>query len=138
MKYLLALILLPFFSCDKEKIQQQVETNALISFLAGKDWKVTTFKRGSTDVTADFAGYKFQFKSDLKVNAVLISNGSIENTGTWNANVGAQTITSTFTNANATITLLNGTWVISKTTMTSVEASQAVGAELRTLRLDQL
>lgn len=137
MKYLILLVMISFFGCDKEEIKQQVQTNLLIDFLAGKDWKVTTYKKGSTDMSADFANYKFQFKSDLKVDAKLISNGTVEKTGDWNASVVAQTITSTFANATATLMLLNGTWNITKTTMTSVEASQTVTGELRLLRLDQ-
>jgi len=98
-------------------------------------WTVTSYIKGGTDVTTDFAPYKFQFKTNFTVDA--INSGTLEKTGTWNADANAQTITSAFANATNPLTLLNGTWNITNTTWTSVQANQTVGAELRTLRLDK-
>lgn len=134
MKEMFWLFLLPvLFSCKKQ-IQQQ-EENLVIQAMVNGQWKVTSFIKGGTDITDDFSSYKFQFKTNNTVDALI--NGSIENSGTWNADANGQTITSNFTNAGTTLLLLNGTWKITNSTWTSVQATQTIGAEVRTLRLDK-
>ncbi|MGE5519158.1 MAG: hypothetical protein ACM3VS_04450 [Candidatus Dadabacteria bacterium] len=122
-------------SCAKDPITQAKENFVLNAMTNGK-WKVSSFVRGSTDVTTGFAPYSFQFKTDLTVDA--INNGTVEKTGSWSANSTDLTITSTFTGANATLTQLNGTWKITDNSLTYVKATQTVGGEVWTLRLDKL
>ena len=98
-------------------------------------WVVTNFTKGSNDVTADFSPYKFQFQSNRTVDA--IKNMLIEKSGTWDANADKRTITSNFTNANQTLSLLNGTWTITNTTLTSVDANQTVNGEVWILKLNK-
>jgi hypothetical protein len=133
-KLLIIVFLVVVLGCSKEK-QEQVQQNLIVQAMVNGQWKVTSFKRDATDITADFAPYKFQFKENLTVEA--INNGSVEKTGTWNADPTALTITSNFSNAVNPLALLNGTWMIKNTTWTSVEATQSVSAEIRTLRLDK-
>ena len=99
------------------------------------EWKVTSYMKGGTDVTSDFAAYKFRFKDDFTVDAV--NNLTVEKTGKWNADATARTITSEFTNATNPLILLNGIWNISNNSWTWVEAYQNTGTETRTLRLDK-
>lgn len=133
--YLIAL-LAGLFSCDKDNIVEQRQENLVIQAMTNGQWKVSSFIKGGSDVTADFSNYKFQFKNNFTVDA--INNGSIEKTGTWAADANAQTITSGFTNAGHPVILLNGTFNIESTTWTSVNANQTINGELRTLRLDKL
>lgn len=136
MKRLYPIVLLIFFAgCIKEK-KQQVQENLVVQAIVNGQWKVTNFNKGGSDVTGNFASYNFQFKTNNTVDA--INSGSVEKTGTWNADPTAQTITSDFANAADPLALLNGTWLITNTTWTSVEAKQTAGGELRILRLDKL
>lgn len=123
-----------FTGCIKEKKQQEQE-NLVVQAMVNGQWKVTNFSKGASNVTGNFANYDFQFKTNNTVDA--INSGSVEKTGTWNADPTAQTITSNFTNAADPLALLNGTWLITNTTWTSVEAKQTAGGELRILRLDK-
>ena len=133
MKRVLACFLLFFFfSCSKE----QIAKNAVMNAMTSGQWKVVSFKNGSTDVTADFSAYTFQFKENYTVDA--LHNATVEKTGTWTADANAKTITSTFTNAAHPIILLNGTWQITDNSWTFVEASQTVNGTLRTLRLEKI
>ncbi|HJW17323.1 MAG TPA: hypothetical protein VJ499_09380 [Flavisolibacter sp.] len=133
MKHIYTLILLTILcGCSKE----QIVKNAVIDAMTSGQWKVVNFKNDNNDVTSDFAAYKFQFKENLTVDA--INNTSLESTGTWTADGNARTISSRFNNANATITLLNGTWQITDNSWTYVVASQTVNGTLRTLRLEKL
>ena len=129
-------LLVPFAACSPEEIEEKQQENLIIQAMTNGQWKVTSFKKGSTDITTDFSAYRFQFKSNFTVDA--ISNGSLEKTGAWNADAAAQTITSSFTNVTNPLELLNGTWSITATTWTSVQANQTVASETRTLRLDKL
>lgn len=135
MKNILALLLLAlsFTSCKKSIIAAQEDL--IVKAMTDGQWRVTKFTRDATDVTTDFTPYKFQFRSNSTVEA--INNGATESTGTWAGNAEARTIASDFTNAAATLMLLNGTWNITKNSWTYVEATQTVNNEIRTLRLDK-
>ena len=135
MKKLYVLILfVSTLGCIKKQIEEKQE-DLLVQAMTNGQWKVTGFTIGSTDITSDFSLYKFQFKSDLTVDA--INNGAVEKTGSWDGNMTAQSITSNFTNASSPVLYLNGTWNITSTTWTSVQASQTVSGEIRILRLDK-
>ena len=136
MKNIFKLTLLLFLaSCSKEK-KQEIQTNLVIEAMTNGQWKVSNYNKGGTDITSEFTNYKFQFYKNLTVDA--IKSGSVEKSGTWNADANSQTITSTFTGATDPLVHLNGTWTITSTTWTSVNATQNVSGEIRNLRLDKL
>ena len=135
MKKLYVFILIAIFTgCIKTA--QQVQENIVIQAVTTGQWKVTTFINDGTDVTSSFAAYTFHFKTDFNVDA--INNGSVENTGTWNADANSKTITSNFSNASPALLLLNGTWSITNSTLTSVDATLTLNGKTRTLRLDKI
>lgn len=125
------LFLIILAGCKKEKKAENIVVQAMVN----GQWKVTNFNKGGTDMTNNFATYKFQFKADYTVDA--INNGNVEKTGTWNADAVAQSITSNFTNAANPVALLNGTWTITNNSWTWVEAKQTTNGELINLRLDK-
>lgn len=136
MKYTIALILiLGLFSC--KKTIEKIQTNLVIEAMTTGQWKIVSFKDGSTDMAQDFAPYSFQFKTNLTVDA--IKNNMVETSGTWNADADAKTISSNFNiQAMNPIPYLNGTWKITNNSWTFVEANQDVNGTLRTLRLEKL
>jgi hypothetical protein len=99
-------------------------------------WKVSKFTQNSTNITSDFSGYTFQYYSNKTVDA--IKNGSRERTGSWNVNDAVMTTSANFPGAPIPISLINGTWKITKNSWTFVEATQTNGLEIKTLRLDKL
>jgi hypothetical protein len=127
------LLLFVLFGC-KKTIQKQ-EENAIVKAMTDGQWVITSFTSNSTDITSDFAGYKFQYFSNFTVSA--IKNGSIEETGTWQGDINTMSILANFPNAVNPLLLLNGTWQITNSSWTYVEASMTVGTEVRTLRLDK-
>lgn len=124
------IFLFALMGCIKKK-----QENAVINAMTSGQWVVSNFQKGGTDMTTSFSPYKFQFKTNLTVDA--INNGTVEKTGNWNADANAQTITSNFTNVSDPLLLLNGTWKITNNSWTWVEASQTVNGELQVLRLDK-
>jgi hypothetical protein len=134
MKNIWVIILALCFSGCKKYVES-IQEDLVIKAMTDGQWKVTSFKRDTSNVTASFSPYTFQFKEDKSVDA--IKNGAVESRGTWNGNAEKRTIAATYTNANATLLLLNGTWEITKNSWTFVEATQTVNNEVRTLRLDK-
>ena len=135
MKNTLCLLLLAlcFFSC--KKIIENAQEDLVVKAMTDGQWRVTKFTRDNNNVTSDFAAYKFQFRSNKTVEA--INNGAVETAGNWEGNATARTIASNFSTANQTVSLLNGTWLITNNSWTFVEATQTVNNEVRTLRLDK-
>ena len=129
-KIFTVIILVLLAGCIKKK-QEDIVINALVE----GQWKVTRFIKGSSEITSDFANYKFQFKTNFTVDAM--NNGSVEKTGSWNADAATQTITSNFTNAGIPLSFLNGTWHITNNSWTWVEANQTLNGELYSLRLEK-
>lgn len=133
-------LLIIFLTCTllgcKKSVTETIQENIVVKAMTDGQWKVTRFMKGPADVTVQFSPYLFQFRSDKTVEA--INNTNIESRGTWNADATARTITSAFgSNAAQTLTLLNGTWLITNNSWTFVEATQTVNNEVRTLRLDK-
>lgn len=136
MRYIVLLLagLILAGSCRKQV--EQVQMDALMNLITNGQWKVTSFKKGSEDVTSQFALYNFQFKKNETVDA--IKNGAVEKTGTWLGSAADLTIKSSFGNVTEPLSLLNGTWQVTKTSTTHVEANQEVNGQKLLLRLDKL
>ena len=129
------LFLLLLTSACKKTIEKIAE-NKIISAMTDGQWRVTSFSQNSTDLTADFSEYKFQYYSNKTVDA--IRNGVVEKTGNWDGDVDAMTTWANFSNAVNPIVLLNGTWHIDNNSWTFVVLSQSNGVETKNMRLDKL
>ena len=127
------IILLSFNSCQKaiEKVQEE----AVIEAITTGYWTVTKFTKGATDVTTDFNSYLFQFNENNTVDA--LKNNVFERSGSWQANASTRTINAQFSNSGAPLALLNGTWSITNSTMTSVNATQTINTEVYQLQLNK-
>src|SRR5689334_8898752 len=117
------------------KTIERLQENKVIQAVTDGQWRVTKFTKAGTDLTADFAPYRFQFRTNNTVEA--INNGTLERTGTWVADAAAQTITSSFPNAGHPVSLLDGSWKITNSDWTFAEARQTVNGEVLTLRIDK-
>ncbi len=71
--------------------------DAVVNAMVSGQWAVTSFAQNDTDITSSFAGYKFEFYSNMTVDA--IDNGTVIQTGTWNGNATAMTTWANFPNA---------------------------------------
>ena len=131
--FTLLLFTVSFASC--KKMVDAVQEDLIVKAMTEGQWKVTRFTKDTSNITSGFTPYTFQFRPDKSVEA--IRNGTIESTGNWNGSAATRTISSSFTYANATLSLLNGSWQITNNSWTFVEARQTVNNEVLTLRLDK-
>jgi len=131
---LILLLTVLLFSGCKEAIEEKKE-NMILDAMTDGQWKVSNYTKGPTNETASFTSYAFQFYKDRTVDA--LKSSTFDKRGTWQENANALTIQATFSNASEPLVLLNGTWQITRTSWTSVDAYQDVNGERRVLRLDK-
>ncbi|MBI5856229.1 MAG: hypothetical protein HZB42_01160 [Sphingobacteriales bacterium] len=127
-------IFMCFFSGCKKAIEKTQEDLVLLAMTDGQ-WGITIFTQNGTNITSDFAAYKFKYYSNKTVDA--IKNGTVEQTGTWDGNASTLTTSANFTNASYPLQLINGNWHIDRNSWTYVEASQTIGSDTKTMRLDK-
>jgi len=123
------------FSGCKKSAENKLEDLILTAMVEGQ-WEIVEFKVNSTDVTADFNGYKFQYHSNKTVDAIL--NGQIDQSGTWDGNALQKTTSANFPSPVYPIDLLNGTWKITNNTWTYVKATQTVNGDTRYFHLKKI
>jgi len=131
---LIAVLVLLMTGCKKtvEDIQQDL----VIRAMTDGQWTITSFTLNGSDITADFTNYRFKYYSNKTVDA--IKNGTTEKTGTWDGNASTMTTWANFTAASYPLSLINGSWLITRNSWTYVEATQTNGTEVKNMRLDKL
>lgn len=135
-KLAVALLLIFSLLVSCKKTIQKKEEDLVIKAMTSGQWIITNFVYNSSDITADFNNYKFQYYSNRTVEA--IKNGTVEKTGTWDGNAATMTTSANFNGATVPLSLINGSWHIDNNSWTFVIASQNTGAETKTMRLDKL
>ena len=118
-----------------KKTIENIQEDLVIKAMTDGQWAVTSFTQNGTNITGDFAGYKFKYYSNKTVDA--INNGTVERTGTWDGNSSTMTTSANFINAVHPLILINGNWHIDNNSWTFVVASQTIGSETKTMRLDK-
>lgn len=132
--FLLLLVIVAATSC--KKTIENVQEDLVVKAMTDGQWAITNFVYNGTNITTDFAGYKFKYYDNpKKVDA--IKNGTTEKTGDWGGNSADKTTWANFTGAVNPLLLINGTWNITRNGWTYVEATQNVGTETKTMRLDK-
>lgn len=119
-------------SC-KKAIQQQ-QQNIIVQAVTNGHWYVEQYLDTTTDVTAEFLGYEFQFNQNSTVDAIL--NTVTKSTGSWNTDINNYTITANFpVAAGDTLRRLNNTWKITTSYLDYVEAHSTSTGAVSTLHL---
>lgn len=121
-------------SCKKAK--EAIYEDLVIKAMTDGQWTITSFTLNGTNITSEFNGFKFQYYSNKTVDAIL--NGTVEKTGTWDGNATNMTTSANFPGAVNPLLRINGNWNIINNSWTYVNASQTVGTEVKTMRLDKL
>lgn len=135
MKKLITLFLCVIILGSCKKTVEKIGEDLVVKAMTDGQWVITKFTQNGTDITSSFSGYKFQYYSNKTVDAIL--NGVKDRTGNWDGNATAMTTWADFPGAPSPISLVNGTWNITNSGWTFVEATQTNGTEIKTLRLDK-
>ena len=136
MKKFLPLVALILIGLSCKKIKEAVYEDMVIKAMTDGQWAITSFTLNGSNITSDFTGYKFQYYSNKTVDA--IKNGLVEKTGTWDGNANTMTTSANFPSAINPLLMINGNWNIINSSWTYVTASQTVGSDVKTMRLDKL
>lgn len=135
MKRLIPLFILLVFSSSCKKTIQNIQEDLVVKAMTDGQWAVTSFTLNGTTITGDFSVYRFKYYSNKTVDA--INNGTVEKTGNWDGNSSNMTTWANFNGAVYPLTLINGTWNITRNSWTYVEATQTIGADVKVMRLDK-
>src|SRR4051812_35356458 len=121
--------------CGCKKTIEHIQEDLVVKAMTDGQWVITSFTRNGTNITADFAPYKFKYYSNKTVDA--INMGTVEKTGNWDGDAASMTTWANFSGAVYPLDLINGSWHITRNSWTYVEASQTTGSETKTMRLDK-
>jgi hypothetical protein len=133
-KITLSFALIIFFAGCKKKVENAQQDLVILAMTDGQ-WGVTSFTQNGTNITADFASYKFKYYSNKTVDA--IKSGIVEKTGTWDGDATTMTTSANFISPPYPLNLINGSWHIDRNSWTYVEATQTSGTDTKTMRLDK-
>ena len=127
----LALLFAPFaFSC-KKTIDKKKE-DLIIQAMTNGRWYVSEYVAGSNNVTAEFAGYEFQFYENGTVEGI---KSSTTISGTWVGDATNYTINSNFPGAAVPVSRLNGLWQLTDSDWDYVHATYVNGGITNLLKL---
>ena len=135
MKKITAYIFICVLLAGCKKAIENAQEDLIVKAMTDGQWVITSFTHNGANITSDFSAYKFQYYSNKTVDAIL--NGVKERSGNWDGNASAMTTWADFPGSPNPISLINGTWNITKSGWTYVEATQTNGTEVKTLRLDK-
>lgn len=133
-KLLFIAILLASTGMSCRKFVEQKQLDILIEAITTGSWVVEKFIDSGEDKTALFASYQFFFDKNETVTA---RSGVTNTAGTWSGDIQLYQITSNFPTAGEPLKRLNGTWTITNSTMTFVEARTGSGQTEKLLNLRQ-
>ena len=136
MRKIVLVLCLPLLFSGCKKTIEKIGEDLIVKAMTNGQWKVTSFTQNGTNITSSFANYKFQYYSDKTVDA--INNGTVEMRGSWDGSATTMTTYALFTNASNPLALINGSWHIDNNSWTYVVATQTIGTETKTMRLDKL
>ncbi|HUR67415.1 MAG TPA: hypothetical protein VMZ03_13775 [Chitinophagaceae bacterium] len=132
----IAFVLIALLSSSCKKTIQNIQEDLVVKAMVDGQWKVTNFTLNGSNITTDFSTYRFKYYDNpKKVDAV--KNGSVEKTGQWGGNSADNTTWANFDVAPYPLSLINGTWNITRSSWTYVEATQTSGGDTKVMRLDK-
>ncbi len=135
MNKIITLLLFAITLSGCKKAIENIQEDLVIKAMTDGQWKVTSFIQNGTDITVDFSTYRFKYYSDKTVDA--IKSGIFEKKGNWDGNASTMTTYANFTSPTYPLILINGSWQITNNSWTFVVATQSVGADTKTMRLDK-
>ncbi len=135
MNKIITLLLFAITLSGCKKAIENIQQDLVVKAMTDGQWKVTSFTHNGTNITTDFSTYRFKYYSNKTVDA--INSGTVEKTGSWDGNASTMTTYASFTAASYPLTLINGSWKIDNNSWTFVVATQTVGADTKTMRLDK-
>jgi hypothetical protein len=131
---LMVTIVSSLFSC--KKAVDTVQQNVAFDIITNGQWIVTRFDVGTTPKSSEYADFVFQFFSNGVVTAKKAGNPDIN--GNWSVRTDVAAINSNFPGQEDPLRRFNGTWLLTRTTETTVQAIRDEAGQTLTLGLRKL
>ena len=135
MKKLILLFIIAISVGGCKKAIEKAQENLVIQAMTDGQWAITNFVHNGNNITTDFSAYKFKYYSNKTVDA--IKNGVVEKTGNWDGDPTSMTTSANFPSPPYPLSLINGSWHIDDNGWTFVVATQTLGSDTKTMRLDK-
>lgn len=129
--YLIAFGFVALFSC--KKVVDKIKGDLISDFITDGRWIVSNFSEGSNVLTPEYAAYECQFNDNN--TATIIQTGSPDVTGTFLTNTSNLTITCNFPVTTNPLVRMNGVWLVTNYSTTSVQATRTVNGVVLTMGL---
>lgn len=97
-----------------------MQQNALYDLITNGRWELIRFNDNSIDRITEYTDYQFQFFRNSTVSA--FKTGQPEVNGTWTSNLQNLSFTADFTSVGLPLSRLTSSWIITRSTLTIVEA----------------
>lgn len=131
---MLAASVITFAGC--KKVKEAVLEQTALDMLDGTQWKVTYYANGSVNMSNNFNNYIFRFNRNLSVDA--FRDNVVVASGTYKGDIANRTIFASFPNGTTPpLPMLNATWSITKSTMTSLTATAVVNSKASELKMEK-
>lgn len=118
-------------SC-KKAVEQQYD-DILKKLMTDGSWVITKFTEGGVDITASFNAWICKFHDD---NTMTATQGATVQSGTWQSNITAQTITAAFySSVGDPLKKINGVWAITSSSATVGKFAQTKSGVAYTMEL---
>ncbi len=128
-------ILMAFGSASCKKAVDKAEENAAYEIITNGRWAITRFDIGATSLLTEYTPYEFQFFRGGVVAAYIPGSPNVN--GTWVGKEDILAIESNFPGADNPLKRLNGLWLITGATQTSVKGTRTEGSDVYTLWLSK-
>ncbi|HEY8397178.1 MAG TPA: hypothetical protein VIK80_04505 [Flavihumibacter sp.] len=115
-----------------KKVIDRKKEEILIDAITSSKWYIYSYQEGTTDITASFSPYTFQFHRNGTVSGFT---GTTEELGTWEGDIDTKSITTNFPGAEEPINKLNAVWKITNNTWDYVKAETTIDGQKNLLHL---
>ncbi len=119
-----------------KKAVDNAQENAAFEIITNGQWVVTKFDVGTEPKLSEYNGFVFQFFNTGVVKAMKSGNPDID--GNWSVRTDVAAINSNFPGQGDPLRRFNGTWLLTRTTETTVQAIKDEAGVTYTLGLRKL
>jgi hypothetical protein len=119
-----------FISC--KKTMEEKARDLLMEAITDGIWSVTGYTYDTTEITHEFEGYDFIFRTD---QSMIVVKGNDTLRGTWEGDIYARSIKTECSSAGDPVRKINGEWIIKESNWRYVKAEMKTASGVNILQM---